>query len=169
MTEIVAAAGPNWYVVQTKPKQEFRALEQLENQRFRCFLPSLKVEKLRRGKLEIVTEPLFPRYLFIHLDTVSDNWAPLRSTRGVSKLIEFGGRFAIVPALVIDALQDWNNLPPKQIFEAGETVGIASGPFEGLKGIYQMLDGEARAIILIELISQPQRLSFQLKALRKAV
>ena len=144
-------------------------MEQLENQHYQCFLPTLQVEKRRRGKLEIVNEPLFSRYLFIQLDTVSTNWAPLRSTRGVSKLIEFGGRFATVPAPVIDALHNWSELPQKTEFEAGETVGIASGPFEGIEGIYQMPDGEARAVILIELICQPQKLSFKLDALRKVI
>lgn len=167
MTEPISNSGPSWYVVQTKPKQEFRALEQLENQGYTCFLPTLKVEKVRRGKRETVSDPLFSRYLFIRLNTIASNWAPLRSTRGVSKLIEFGGQFATVPYSVVDALRTWSVLPPMKVFEEGEAVGITSGPFKGLEGIYQMADGEARAIVLIELISQPQKLSFPLDVLRK--
>ncbi|RML53195.1 Transcription antitermination protein RfaH, partial [Pseudomonas syringae pv. maculicola] len=38
-----------------------------------------------------VEEALFPGYLFIHMDQVHDNWYPIRSTRGVSRIVTFGG------------------------------------------------------------------------------
>ena len=43
-----------WYAVHTKPKQENRALENLQNQGFECFLPLLEIEKVRRGKVQTV-------------------------------------------------------------------------------------------------------------------
>ncbi|MEO8417812.1 MAG: transcription/translation regulatory transformer protein RfaH, partial [Methylophilaceae bacterium] len=141
MTAPMSLPGASWYLLQTKPRQEFRALEQLENQQYTCFVPTLNVEKIRRGKLEIVIEPLFSRYLFIQLDTVASNWVPLRSTRGVSKLVEFGGRFATLSDTVIDALRQAPQRDHAPLFEAGEKVTIQSGPFAGLEGIYQMSDG----------------------------
>ncbi|MDB5729347.1 MAG: hypothetical protein JWQ00_2552, partial [Noviherbaspirillum sp.] len=51
----------SWYLIQTKPKQEFRALEQLENQGYTCFLPTLQVEGLITDKLHLCIEPLFAR------------------------------------------------------------------------------------------------------------
>ena len=60
-----------WYAVHTKPKQENRALENLQNQGFECFLPLLEVEKIRRGKVQKVVEPMFSRYLFIQLNETS--------------------------------------------------------------------------------------------------
>ncbi|WP_332455243.1 transcription termination/antitermination NusG family protein, partial [Pseudomonas fragi] len=35
-------------------------------------------------------ESLFPGYLFIHMPPGA-NWAPLRSTRGVARVVAFGG------------------------------------------------------------------------------
>ena len=32
-------------------------------------------------------EPLFPGYLFIRLDSTHDNWYPIRSTRGVNRVV----------------------------------------------------------------------------------
>jgi transcription antitermination factor NusG len=60
----------------------------------------LTVEKLRRGRLAEVVEPMFSRYLFIRLDTEHSNWAPIRSTLGVSRLVSFGNR----PAPMADEL-----------------------------------------------------------------
>ena len=39
---------PAWYVLQTKPRQELRARDNLANQGIRCHLPMLRVEKVRR-------------------------------------------------------------------------------------------------------------------------
>ena len=44
-----------WYVVHTKPRQEDKALLNLERQGYRCYLPRLTVEKIRRGKFAQVT------------------------------------------------------------------------------------------------------------------
>jgi transcriptional antiterminator RfaH len=58
-----------WHLVHTKPRLEETALVNLERQGYECYLPTLKVEKIRRGKAAIVSEALFPRYLFVRLDT----------------------------------------------------------------------------------------------------
>ena len=81
-----------WYLIHTKPRQEHIALTNLERQGYTCYLPLLRVEKIRRRKAEVVSEPMFARYLFVRLST-SDNapsWAPIRSTLGVSQLVRFG-------------------------------------------------------------------------------
>jgi transcriptional antiterminator RfaH len=167
MTESASSTSATWHLVQTKPRQEFRALEQLENQQYTCFLPILKVEKMRRGRPEIINEPLFSRYLFIRLDAMSTNWSRLRSTRGVSKLVAIGGSFATISDSLVGGLRHAGTLDPTPLFEAGEKVAIKSGPLSGLEGVFQISDGAARALVLIELVSQPQRLVFELATLRK--
>jgi transcriptional antiterminator RfaH len=157
-----------WYVVLTKPKHEFRALQQLENQNYQCFLPTIILQKIARGRLIAITEPLFSRYLFIRLDTATSAWSPIRSTRGVSGLVAFGTRFATLEDSCIEALQQRARVHAKAYFSAGETVEITEGPFAGLDGLYQIPDGETRALVLIEMMHQPQKLSFSIASLRKA-
>jgi len=55
-------------------------------------LPQIRVEKLRRGKLVEIDDPLFFRYFFIRLDTdnQAQSWHPIRFTKGVSRLVSFG-------------------------------------------------------------------------------
>ncbi len=91
-----------WYLVHTKPRQEKCALENLERQGYQCYLPTLPSEKLRQGLLTVSDEPLFPRYLFIRLGQgdSAKSWAPIRSTKGVSRLVSFG----VEPAKVEDGL-----------------------------------------------------------------
>ena len=97
----------HWYVIHTKPRQEQRALVNLEAQGYQCFLPLLQREALVRGALYIHKEPLFARYLFIFLDSTQDgkSWSPIRSTLGVSKLLTFGSEPARVDPDLIDLLR----------------------------------------------------------------
>lgn len=157
----------SWYVVYTKPRQEFRALEHLENQHFVCFFPTLRQEKNRRGRLETCEEALFSRYLFIRLDQVSSNWSAIRNTRGVIGLVAFGNRYATLPDSWIDEMKSSSSLIERALFMPGECISIASGPLAGLEGILQIAGGDARAIVLLELMSQPQKLRISLEALRK--
>jgi transcriptional antiterminator RfaH len=168
MTNPTALEQAPWYVVHTKPRKEFRALEQLTNQHYECFLPTLQVQKIHRGVLEACVEPLFARYLFVRMDPFYGNdLAPIRSTRGVDKLVSFGGRFAMLPDICVEALRNVPQTTPHCLFQSGDSVSITSGPFAGLEGIYQAFDGEARALILIELVGQPQKLMFAVDKLRK--
>ena len=155
-----------WFVVHTKPRQEQRALDNLTRQGFEAWLPMIEVEKLRRGRLTTVSEPMFSRYLFIHLDKTQSNWSPIRSTLGVSKLVSFGNVPAVVPDTLIQALQQADGSRREFLLKEGDAVQFVSGPLQGLEGILQQRDGEQRAMVLIELISQPQRVHTSITDIR---
>ena len=164
------AAKSAWYVVHTKPRQEVRALENLENQGLECFLPTLTVDRLRDGVRITATEPLFPRYLFVRLEVGTSNWAAIRSTRGVARLVEFGGVSARVPESLIFGLK--NGAPEhKALFTKGDQVRVVEGPFVGLQAelirLYETEEGELRAMMLLDLLSRPQRISLPASALRR--
>jgi len=157
-----------WYVVHTKPRQEARALENLQNQGFTCFLPTMQVQKLRNQKVQTIIEPMFSRYLFIQLDDTTQNWSPIRSTLGVSKLVSFGPQPAKVPLEFIALLQDAPPETLERMFVPGDDVQIAKGPLQGLEGKYVAHDGETRAFVLVDLLGQPQKLRMAIASLRVA-
>ncbi|HEY0846536.1 MAG TPA: transcription/translation regulatory transformer protein RfaH [Noviherbaspirillum sp.] len=158
-----------WYVVYTKRGQEFRALEQLQNQQYACYLPTLSVQRTRPGgKRETMLEPLFARYLFIQSQSAMGNLTRIRSTRGVSRLVAFGDRLATLPGDFVTALMQRPHMVEQTPFQPGERVAINSGPFAGLEGIYQAPDGEARALILVDLMRQPRKLKLAVDMLSKA-
>jgi transcriptional antiterminator RfaH len=155
-----------WYVIHTKPRQEQRAVENLERQGYRAWLPTIEMERLRRGKLVRVIEPMFNRYLFIQLDKTQSNWSPIRSTLGVNKLVSFGNVPAVVPDTLIDLLRQSDGRQREFLLKEGDAVQFVSGPLQGVEGILQQRDGELRAMVLIELISQPQQISTPIQDLR---
>lgn len=161
----------HWYLIHTKIRQERVALENLERQGFECFLPLIRVEKLRRNALVVVEEPLFPRYLFIRLASGTDapSWSPIRSTLGVSRLVTFGQSPAKIDDRLMAHLQAQAANPEVQLrhFAPGETVTVTDGPFVGLEAIYQMTDGEGRVMVLLNILSKPVQLSIEPTGIKK--
>lgn len=161
----------HWFVVHTKPRQESRALENLQRQGFECFLPTFARKKSTRQGLQVVQEPLFARYLFIQLDTSMEgrSWAPIRSTLGVTRLVTFGTEPARVDAGLIELLMQQQQRMldnPESLYKPGDKVVITSGPFAGIEAVYQMDDGEMRAMVLIELIQKPTKLAIDFNNIR---
>jgi len=165
---MTATNTPQWYVVHTKPRQETRALDNLQNQGFVCFFSTMQVQKLRNHKVQTVTEPMFSRYLFIQLDDTTQNWGPIRSTLGVSKLVSFGHQPAKVPPEFIAFLREAPPETLERMFAPGDNIQIASGPLKGLEGQYIAHDGETRAFVLVDLLGQPQKLRMAVESLRVA-
>ena len=163
----------HWYLIHTKPRQEQCALLNLERQGYECFMPLITVERLRRGRLSYIDEPLFPRYLFIHLGTAESDpsWSPIRSTLGVSRMVAFGTEPARVDDAIIEALRSRSQpggTEPEKMFAAGEKLLVTEGPFAGLEAVYQMNDGESRVMVLIELLNKSTPLRIEPAKLRKA-
>jgi transcriptional antiterminator RfaH len=169
--ETSATNALNWYLIHTKPRQEVLALTNLSRQGFECYMPMLKLEKIRQRKAALVTEPLFPRYLFIRLDTgrFGQSWSPIRSTLGVNQLVRFGGQPAKVDKQLVNQLF-WREqgAVAHPLFAAGENVIIADGPFAGLEAIYQNTDAESRSMVLLNILSKPVSMMIDIASLRRA-
>ena len=155
-----------WYLVQSKPRNEMRALENLVRQGYETYLPLMEVERLQRGKLLKKMEPLFPRYLFLHLEEGNDNWGPIRSTLGVAGLVRFGQAYALVSDEVMDAVRERTQDVKKSLFESGDNVRVVSGPLLGLEGVFEIADGEQRSFVLLEFMQKQQRVSVSTADLR---
>jgi len=151
-------AMESWFLLQTKSKQEGRALENLERQGVKSFCPMIKVEKLSRGSRVVKQEALFPGYLFVNFDQSSVSSTTVRSTRGVSHFVTSAGLPVKVPESLINQLmlrtdagndETVSSLPSK-----GERLQIIDGPFRGLNAVFSQPDGDRRAIVLINLLNQ---------------
>ena len=109
-------------------------------------------------------EPLFPRYLFIHLDAETDAWRPIRSTIGVSALEQFGQHPARVPDGLIAALREHetgqgvHEIPVEPLRE-GDRVRIVDGTLSGYEGIFLARSGRDRVVVLLEVMGKPSRIS----------
>lgn len=156
----------NWYLVYTKPRGERLAKEHLERQGYKIYLPLVSVRRRYKERTRRKIEPLFPRYLFIHLSDTTDDWGPIRSTIGVSSLVHFGNMPAKIPNLLIERIrlrEDSEGLHDLNLkeFHKGDPVRIAEGPFEGFEGIFHCKSGKDRVIILLKLAEHGARVQME--------
>jgi len=155
----------NWYLLSSKPRQEQTAKLNLIQQNYEIYLPYHQVRKRKKTGHTLVTEPLFPRYLFIRLSHTQSNWAPIRSTRGVANIIRFGNANAKVPNVLVSKLktqekhhfeQNANALTQPK-FKKGEKVRILEGVMAGYDGIFQTESSENRVHILLDIANKYTR------------
>ncbi|THB73275.1 MAG: transcription/translation regulatory transformer protein RfaH [Gammaproteobacteria bacterium] len=157
----------NWYLIQCKYGQEDRAVLHLCNQGFQCYKPEIITEKINKGVLVKAKEPLFPGYLFINIDIASINMSAIRSTRGVIKLVSFGSKPIPVDESMISGLKDSSDHGniSRPLFSKGDNISVIDGPFEQLDAIYHEMDGDKRAIVLLNMMNKWHRVKLPLEQL----
>ncbi|CRY55996.1 MULTISPECIES: transcription/translation regulatory transformer protein RfaH [Yersinia] len=145
----------HWYLLYCKRGQLLRAKEHLERQAVNCWTPLVAIEKIVRGKRTEVTEPLFPNYLFVEFEPEEIHTTTISATRGVSHFVRFGVQPAIIPALVITEMQSHtaDKIVAPEVPCPGDLVTITEGVFAGLQAIYTEPDGEARSMLLLNMLN----------------
>jgi transcription antitermination factor NusG len=143
-----------WYVAQTCANHEKRVEGQLLLRTVEAYLPvygSVRRWKDRSVRLAL---PLFPGYVFVRL-ALQDRLQVLQ-TRGVVRLVGFGGQPTALPDHEIDALRQGlaHNLlmEPHPYLNVGQRVRVKSGPLQGLEGILLRKKKLSRFIIGLDLI-----------------
>lgn len=146
----------SWYLLYCKRGQLLRAQEHLVRQAVNCLSPIITLEKIVRGKRTAVSEPLFPNYLFVEFDPERIHTTTISATRGVSHFVRFGALPTQIPLQVIEELQAHSeeHYVDPETPQPGDTVLITDGVFEGLHAIYTEPDGEARSMLLLNLINK---------------
>lgn len=160
---MTADIDTRWYVVFSKPRQEYLALEQLLNQGYETFLPQMPEWKRSRGEWKQQIVPIFPRYLFVRPRTAEQSIAPIRSTYGVTGLVRFGVEFARVRPVLISSIHQlevhlatMRARPPGEDLSAGSQVDILEGPFAGLQAVVHA-SARDRVIVLLDIVGRETR------------
>lgn len=160
----VEVSQGDWYLVQCKARQDQRAEENLVRQGYECLRPICRRQRLLRGMSVIVEESLFPGYLFVHMPQGA-NWAPIRSTRGVTRVVAFGGQPLPVGHELVAQLQARAKSHPISKFSPGDRVVILGDAFAHIESIFMATDGDERVILLINIMNRQQQISFPLASI----
>ncbi len=158
-TPVPAASADAWYLLYTKPHQEQLAQDNLANQGYQTYLPLLQTLRRRNRRYRAAVVPMFPRYLFIHLNAGSDNWGPIRSTLGVMNFVRFGAVTPPVPPELIAYLrsrEDAQGLHTghNEGLRVGDRVRIIEGLGRDYEGIVTAAAGKERVRLLLDVLAQ---------------
>jgi transcriptional antiterminator RfaH len=156
-----------WYALATKPRQEDRAVENLIAWRIPILAPKLDAQDGQRRKL------LFPGYIFARFDV--EEMAPkIRFTRGISYIVSFGGRPAVVTDEIISAISnriDKNGIVTLgRSLQMGDAIMITVGPLRDFEGVFdgELSDGE-RVRILLTTVAYTGRIEISKHNVKEAV
>ncbi len=141
-----------WYVLKTKPRAEQQVEVLLSLRNAEHYLPMVRS---RRHRLQ--TEPLFPGYLFCHLEIPSVKWVEVRSLPGVAYVLSADGKPTPVPEDLVASVRSRVELEnagrASSRFSPGDRVRILRGPFQGLEAAFdKRLSASGRSRVLISLL-----------------
>ena len=145
-----------WYVARTLPQRELHAAKQLLNQGFRSFVPRYWKNRRHARKVETVSVPLFPRYIFVVVDRTRDRWRSINGTLGVDRLLMNGGGLSLYRTKSSRTSlphRMWRgNIRFDSHLKEGQTIKVTAGPFADLVGQLERLDDSGRVRVLLEIL-----------------
>lgn len=146
-----------WCVLYTKPRSEFKALEQLEESNIEVYLPTITITRQWKDRKKKVVEALFKSYIFIYADETERYIALAKDA--VVKTIFFNGKPAVVSQKEIDNLKKMLASPERlEVFNGivkGSIVKIEAGPFKGIEGVVESISkDESTLSISVQMLNR---------------
>lgn len=153
---------PKWYAIKAHPLQEEKAFLNLLMQGIEVYFPKIIKKFWRKGKKVELLKPLFPGNIFAKFP-VETHYRKVSYTRGVSKIVSFGGfpipledeEIEVIKAREengVVKLEDRN-------FSEGEKIKVVRGPFNGIEGVFvRELDDKERVEVLLKFLYAKARI-----------
>ncbi|NLG28704.1 MAG: hypothetical protein GX557_12390 [Chloroflexi bacterium] len=146
-----------WYVLYTKPRQERELCARLRARGAQVYLPLMPHRDLASP-----SAALFPRYLFIGIDSQPFSFDDLQWLPGVAGLVKFAGEPATVDDAVIQHIEQRLAELRAELqlpFRPGQRVRLSAGhPLAPLDVIFERpCSDRKRAYALIEMLGRLTR------------
>jgi transcriptional antiterminator RfaH len=152
-----------WLVVHTQPAAEARAEHHLRRQGYEVYCPRYAKTRRHARRMERVIRALFPRYLFVAFERESTPWHAIKSTVGVSGLVQEGERPLIARQDIIAAIRQRETeeglvrLADCASFRPGQQVRVTGGPLSDQTALFECSDDRERAVVLLTLLGRQVR------------
>lgn len=145
-----------WYVVNTHSGFEKKVSQVIKEQAERkglsdyftqVLVPMEEVIEVRRGKKVNAERKFFPGYILINMDMTDDTWHLVKETPKVSGFLGSSGKPSPISEAeaqaILSQVQEGVDKPKRSIiYQIGETVKVADGPFASFNGIVEDIDEE---------------------------
>jgi transcriptional antiterminator RfaH len=150
-----------WYCAYTQPRMELWARANLWERGLEAYLPLYRKRRSHARRVDWVSAPLFPRYLFVAADLEAGERRRIVSAQGVVQLVAFGERPAAVAPEIVAALRGredaGGHVDVRPRFAPGEALRVREGALLNQVGLFQGLDDESRVVVLLTLLNRPVR------------
>jgi transcriptional antiterminator RfaH len=152
-----------WYVVQTHVHAEAKAATHLLRQGYAIYLPRYLKRRRHARRVEMIATPMFPRYLFVAIDRMTQRWRSIQSTVGVAHLVRNGDEPASVPERIVEELRSREDerglirLDHRPRFILGDKIRVVDGVFSACSGLFEGMADRERVAILLDLLGRKVR------------
>ena len=151
-----------WFLIRTKPRQEYIALLNYEKQGFVVYLPQIRTTRRHARRQEEVLKPFFPGYLFLRLAPEERRWPTIAATIGALAPVRFGDYYPPVPDTIINeimAREDAAGIIPASEelasrFSLGEMVRVSRDGIEELWGKLDKILDKDRVLVLLDILQR---------------
>ena len=145
-----------WFALYTKPRNEFKAAEQMESIGVEYFLPTIIKLKQWSDRKKKITEPLLRGYILIY--TGEKLRVQALEQKAIVRCVFDLGRPAKIPQWQIDNLKTMLNTDSELLIKEGLVPGvkvlITDGPFEGVIGKVQESENGKTIAVSIDLLNR---------------
>lgn len=142
-----------WYVIYTKPRNEKKVAERLQQIGITTYCPMITMMKQWSDRKKKVQVPLLNSYVFVSLEDKERE--KVFQISGVVRYLFWLGKPAIVRDEEIEALKEGlkETLASFEVkgIKIGDLLPIPSGPFQGKEGIIKQINKNSLQLILTEL------------------
>jgi transcriptional antiterminator RfaH len=146
----------NWFALYTKPRNEFKAAQQLKEINVDYYLATYFRMRQWSDRKKKIEEPVLKSYIFIYAD--ERQRLDALELQAISRCVFDKGRPAVIPEWQIDNLK--NFLAAEAEFKVhnlilpGTEVLIQDGPFAGTKGVILKTKKSKDLAVTIEWINR---------------
>ena len=145
-----------WYVVHVYSGFEKKIAQQIKEQAAQkgladhfdeVLVPSEEVVELRRGQKVNAERKFFPGYVLVKMELTDDAWHLVKDTPKVTGFLGTKARPSPITEAeaerIMKQTQEGVERPrPAILFEIGEQVRVADGPFTSFNGVVEEVDEE---------------------------
>ena len=125
-----------WFVLYTKPNQEIKVVEQLNEMGITCYCPTAKIIKQYSDRKKKILKPLMPSYVLVFIEEHNRNNVFL--VFGVVRYLFWLGKPAMIRESEIDLMKQYLNGVYTSVslrkFTKGQVCKISEGVFAGRSG-----------------------------------
>lgn len=139
-----------WYVLYTKPHNEKKVADRLQQIGLTVYCPEIEIIKQWSDRKKKIQKPLFPSYIFVQLEETKRD--QVFQVAGVVRYLYWLGKPAIVRDQEIETLKEWLSTSYQKLevnrMQLGSRITLEEGMFKGNVAIVKEHRGKKVQLIL---------------------
>lgn len=148
-----------WYALYVRSRHEFITKGELLKKGIETFLPSVKKWRHWKDRKKLIDFPLFPGYLFVHIDPNPEGFINVLKSRGAVRFISLNSGYPTSVSheeinslrLLIDSGKEIDIYPH---LKEGMWVRIRRGPLKGAEGVLERKEDQYMFIVNIRILGR---------------